>query len=253
MDNVENLNMTAAEEAFFKPRFPASTHGMYAFAADGTILARGGGYEAAGTRRMLREALSKFTPPASVEFGREEGRGSRRTLPEGGLALAVSWKVLESDAVQSSSTTGDGRYDAQFRDSLGSDRLWTTREEAAALAAGTVPATFARRIARDALSYALAGRVKDLELTIEGGRIRGRCPDAELLGVIETKDGKVTRLDLAVRGWGERVSDCGFSASLLVVPEGKRVPVGVLLSLVDPASDAGRIPPHRIRGENYYR
>jgi hypothetical protein len=264
VDNVENPNMTEAEENFFKPRFPACTHGMYAFDADGRILARGGGYEAEGTRRLLREALARFAErpaPTAVEPGPQRGRGNVRTLPEGGLAFAVTWKVLGGyETTQPSSTTGDGRYDRQFRESLGSDRLWTTKAEAEALAAGTVAESLARRMARDALSYVLEGDVDRVDLALKDGRLRGTCrargasePTAELLGVVETKDGRVTRLDLVAKGWARRVSDCGFSASLLVVPDGARVPAAILFSTLDPASDLGRVPPHRIRAEHYYR
>ena len=258
VDNVENLNMTAAEKAFFEPRFPACTHGMYAFDSGGRVLGRGGGYEADGLEKMLRDSLEEFgkrPPPDTFTPEPVKGEGTRRAPPEGGLALFVTWRVLGGyEMTQSSSTTGDGKYDGEFRRAVGADRLWATRAEADALTAGLFPESLARRIARYHLSYVFAGKVEGIEMKIEDGRLVGRSkePRIHLEGHMRVRDGRVTRLELLARGDAERISDCGFSASLLVVPEKRRVPAALLLSLADPASDLGRVPPHRIRDERYF-
>ncbi len=65
--------------------------------------------------------------------------------------------------------------------------------------------------------------------------------------------GEVTRLDLLVKGWGERVADCGFSAGLTVVPKATKVQVAILFTLADPRCDLARVPPHRIKSANYFK
>ena len=261
IDNVQNLNLDAGEEKWFKPRFPASTHALYAFRADGTILGRGGGYNAEGAKKMLRKALSAFEKdpgPEVIESLEEAGDGKRCVLPEGGLAAFVTWKVLGNiRKTESSSTTGNGKYDPEFRRSVGADRLWMLKEEAQALANGRIPGSLERRLARFYLSYVFSGRVTHIDLKLEDGRITGTCrtdtgTKADLLGHVEANEGKVTRFDLLAKGWGERVSDCGFSASLLIVPSGTRVPVGILFSLADPETGAGRVPPHKIKAYDYF-
>ena len=60
-----------------------------------------------------------------------------------------------------------------------------------------------------------------------------------LQGFIETRNGKVTRFDVIAKGVAERVSDCGFSASLLVVPKGIKVPAAVAFTRAGRSGDAG--------------
>lgn len=261
IDNVQNLNLSKAEEEWFKGRFPACTHGMYAFRADGEILGRGSGYQAERVKKMLRKALVRFeTEPAPERVAPlpDKGTGTLRPIPDGGLALYVTWKVLGGyDRPESSSTSGNGKYDKDFQHSVGTDRLWTLKEEAEALGRGEFPKSLKRRLAKFYLSYAFSGKVNEIELTLKDGRITGTCRTdtgtrANLLGFVEVKGGKVTRFDLLAKGWGEKVSDCGFSAGLLVVPTGKKVPVAMLFSLADPASGSGRVPPHRIKSHDYF-
>jgi len=59
------------------------------------------------------------------------------------------------------------------------------------------------------------------------------------------RDGKVTRLDLLLRGPGRRVKNYGFMAGLEAIPEGTTVPVALFFSLADPTDDLARLPPYR--------
>jgi hypothetical protein len=70
-----------------------------------------------------------------------------------------------------------------------------------------------------------------------------------VLGVTEVEDGRARGFELVAKGWGERVSDCGFSASLTVVPSGRKVPVAVLFTLTDPEDELARVPPQRAGDE----
>src|SRR5262249_36302335 len=94
-----------------------------------------------------------------------------------------------------------------------------------------------------------------LELTLKDGRVTGsfrtgRGDVGDLLGFVQAKDGRVTHFDLLVKGLGERVIDCGFSASLTVIPKGKKVPVAVLFTLLDSADNLARVAPALAGGRN---
>jgi hypothetical protein len=135
------------------------------------------------------------------------------------------------------------------------DRLWVRKDEADALARGEFLPSLKKRMVPH-ISYVVAGVVKSLELTLKDGRVTGsfrtgRGDVGELLGFVQAKDGRVTRFDLLVKGLGERVIDCGFSASLTVIPKGKKVPVAVLFSLLDPADNLARVVPARANGKSY--
>jgi hypothetical protein len=233
---------------------------MSVFTAGGALLAKGGGYEPGPVQDMLDEALRRYRPeedpPLAIGEEDERARESMRRPPAGGLVLYVSWKALDEDGeTQSSSTTGDGKYDDTFRRAVGADRLWVRRDEAEALAAGRFPESLARRIARFHLAYVFGGKVRDLEIALTDGRLAGSFAGASgagsLLGFIEAKDGKVTRFELAAKGPARRIEDCGFAASLTVVPSGKHVPAAAFFTLVDPAADLARILPHRSRAVDY--
>lgn len=264
VDNVDHPNMTAAEKDWLKDKGgKACTQGMSVFTADGKVLAMGGGFEAGPVKRMLQNALSKYEPPPADAGGsppippRDETDAGIRRPPEGALVCYVTWKVLGECRPESSSTTGNGRYDKTFHDALGVDRFWIRKDEAEALARGEFPTSLKRRIVPH-LGYAFAGKVTSLDLLIRDGRLTGSFQSdtgetGQLLGVIETKAGKVTRFDLVVKGVGERVSDFGFAAGLTVIPKGEKVPVGLLFSLADPGDDLSKVPPHRAKDQAYLR
>jgi hypothetical protein len=94
--------------------------------------------------------------------------------------------------------------------------------------------------------------IKHLELTLRDGRLKGsvrletaagdRGYHADLLGFLEAKDGKVTRLDLLAVGqfWGEGSFTRG-------APKG-RFPLAVAFALADPERGTTRVPPQGARG-----
>jgi hypothetical protein len=263
VDNVQHPNLTPTERAFLSGRgLEASTQGLSVVTAGGRLLASGGGYEPAAVRRLLERALASHAPeePAAVELpAAAEGDAAHRRLPpEGGLVFHVTWKLLEQDATEPSATTGGGKYEALFREALGLDRLWARRDEAQELAAGRFPASLARRVARCHLSYVFAGKVAELEVAVEDGRLSAEfASDAgergRLSGLLEVRAGRVARLEMVAAGRAERVEDFGFAAGLTVIPRGRRLPAALLVRLAAEDDPLARVPPHRAAEKGYLR
>jgi len=262
VDNVANPNLTPAEKEFlhgFDSGIKACTIGMSAFTADGKKLASGGDFEPGPVRNMLKKALEGFKPESVAPLSNLPPREGARRMPEGGLILYVTWRTLGQEKAEGSATTGDGRYDAVFQGSLGSDRLWVRKDEAEALAGGAFPESLKKRILRCHANYVMGGTVKDLSLSVRDGRITGSLQPAdaehpaELLGFVEAKNGAVTRFELLIRGYAKRVEDHGFSAGLSVVPKDKRVPAALYFELADPKDGLAKILPHRERDASYLR
>jgi hypothetical protein len=263
VDNVDNLNMTAAEKEFLKDRgLKFCTQGMSVFTAGGKVLAMGGGFEPADVKQMLLKALAAFQPedqPLRLP-PRDENDPGLIKPPAGGSALFVSWKVLGGyDRSQSPLKTHIDKYDRHIQDAVGVDRLWVRKDETEALVRGTLTPSLRRRILPH-LTYVLAGaktdNVKGFKLTLHDGRLTGTFETTAgeqslLSGVVEATAGKLTRFDLLVRGRGACVEDCGFSAGLRMVPRGQQVPVALLFRLADPHDELARVPPHRAKQHGY--
>jgi hypothetical protein len=107
LDNASVPNVTPAEALWLKDRGGrACTQGMTVFTAGGQLLGTGGGYQAAGNIKMLKDALTRYRPEEKVEIGGPDAavpadesgvRGYPRKVPrpvKDGLVLFVSWKVL---------------------------------------------------------------------------------------------------------------------------------------------------------------
>lgn len=202
----------------------------------GKVLGIGGGFKADGVRQMLREALKKFRPedePAEVPALNEKDRDAVAQAPEGGLVLYVSCKVLGGYVTLAKPGTEAHAY----QNGLGIDRLWVRKDEAEALAKGEFPDSLKKRMLRYHVSPVFQ-KVKDVSLAFHDERVSGsfrsggKGEAGSALGFVEAKDGQVTRLDVLLKGRGERVkSDGFFMAGLEVVPEGKSVPVALFFSL----------------------
>ena len=261
LDNVENPNLTPAEKDFlsrFDSGLKACTIGMSAFTADGRKLASGGGFEAGSVKTMLARALKDFQPEtvsAEVPPRDEAAVASLRRAPKGGLTLYVTWKLLEDIKAEGSATTGDGKYDQVFQKSLGSDRLWVREDEARILAAGIFPESLQARMRRYHVSYVMSKEAGRLNVTVENGRIEGTVPigerKADVLGRVDTKDGKITGFELMIKGWGRRVEDHGFSACLSVIPKDVAAPVALFFELADSRDGLAGVIPHRARDPKY--
>lgn len=265
LDNVENPNLTPAEKEFlaaFDSGAKACTIGMSAFTADGKKLASGGGYEPGAVRNLIRRALAEFKPEdvsATVPPRDEAAVAHLRRPPEGGLVLYVTWSLIGDIHPEGNATTGNGTYDKVFARALGSDRLWVRRDEAEALVAGAFPESLKSRMLRYHVQYVMSRDAATLDVALRGGRIEGSIPlgvtgsQADCLGFVESKNGKVTKFELLVRGWGRRVEDHGFSACLSVIPKDAAVPAAVYFELADPSEGLAGVLPHRSRAENYLK
>ena len=264
LDNVENPNLTPAEREFldgFDSGVKACTIGMSVYTADGKKLASGGGYEPGAVRSLIKKSLSEFKPESvsAVVPPRDEAATAQlRRPPDGGLILYVTWKLIGEIQAEGSATTGNGKYDKVFQRALGSDRLWVRKDEAQALAAGTFPESLKARMLRHHVQYVMSKDAKSLDLTLAGGRIEGTIPlgdsrRADCLGFVEANNGKVTRFELLLKGWGRRVEDHGFSACLSVVPKDAPAPTALYFELADPAEGLAGVLPHRSRAENYLK
>src|SRR5262249_24046279 len=76
---------------------------------------------------------------------------------------------------------------------------------------------------------------------------RKRGYDAEVLGFVETREGKVTRFDMVVKGqfWGDTAETRG-------APNGRH-PLAITFSLVTGLEETDKIPPAMIFEEGYKR
>lgn len=233
---------------------------MTAYTADGRKLAAGGGFESGSVKSLLRKALAEFNPDivsATVPPRDENATVGLRRPPEGGLVLYVTWKLIGDIEAQGNATTGNGKYDKVFQQSIGSDRLWVRKDEAEALASGAFPDSLKDRMLRHHVQYVMGKEARTLDLSVKQGRIEGAVPvgirKADALGFVESKDGKVTRFELLLKGWGRRVEDHGFSACLSVVPKDGSAPAALFFELADPTEGLAGILPHRVKDEKYLR
>ena len=241
---------------------------MYVATPDGKLLA--GGYNCVETlpqfRALLKKALVDYKP-AKVAVIQPSKSSPFVKPPEGGLVVNVYAKVLGSykEADYSESPKYVLQYLKAYQSSIGRDHLWVWKEEHEALARGIVPDSLKRRIARCHLDDSTVGsfpgwkrqEVKKVELPLRNGRLTGsvlvetadrkRGYDAEVLGFVETREGKVTRFDMVVKGqfWGDTAETRG-------APNGRH-PLAIAFSLVTGLEETDKIPPAMIFEEGYKR
>ena len=226
--------------------------GVFCFTPDGTLLTFQNVAATEPVLRLLNGALRKFDP-AAVATDAPLPADFKLPLPEpppGGLIVDVTSKVLGGY---------EGTETRYWQESIGRDHLWIRKDEAAALAQGKFPVSLQQRLAcyhlvdntRGEPPMWEAGEIKQLELTIADGQIRGsvhletrrgdRGYQAQVLGIIEVKDGQIARLDLVAKGqfWGEGT----FTRNS---PKGK-FPFAVGFRLAASDCAACRVPPQAAR------
>jgi hypothetical protein len=208
---------------------------------------------------MLEKALKKFEPTDAPAISFVE-KDKRFVLPEGGIAVAVTTKVLGGQE-PIKSEKGTLRYDMEkaWKTSLGREQLWVRPEEVKALAAGELPDSLVKRVVRFHLVDNTRGtptgwteaEIKKQDITLVKGCLRGtvhletkdgkRGYRASLLGYIKTKDGKVTRFDLVADGqfWGHGTYTPG-------APPGK-FPLAVAFKLADVKDPLSKLVPDAVR------
>jgi hypothetical protein len=208
---------------------------------------------------MLEKALKKFKPTEATEIAFVQ-KDKRFVLPDGGLVVAVTTKVL-GGYEPSKAEKGTLRYDMEmaWKTSLGREHLWIRADEIQTLTRGDLPESLKKRIARFHLVDNTRGtptgwtdaEIRKLDMTLEKGCLRGtvhletkdgsRGYEARLLGYVETKDSKVTRFDLVADGlfWGHGTYTPG-------APKGK-FPLAVAFRLADMKDPLSNLVPDAVR------
>lgn len=230
------------------------SQGVYLFTAEGKLLAFSNTADAKQVKGLLEKALKKFDPSAPMPKLAEAKAGEvLAPPPAGGLVVDVTTKMLGGYAA-------DDARGQRYLKSLGRDHLWLRQDEAEALAKGVLPESVKQRLVRYHLIDNTRGEppmwgaaeVKKLDVTLKDGRLTGtvhletkagdRGYQADLLGVLDTKDGKVTRFDLLAKGefWGEGSFTRG-------APKG-RFPLAIAFSLARSETGVSRVPPQGARG-----
>jgi hypothetical protein len=268
VDQAYQRRQKDAEGEFYRkiagqgPRknFNGTTQGFYIATPGGKLLLYNNNRDVPKVRRLMQAKLAEFSrsdakaaQAAAIDAGKPDSRWNPDP-PEGGLVVRVRAKVLDGYEP----TTN--RWRRIFQTSLSRDNLWISKREREALARGNVPASLQRRIARFHLVDNTRGEppmwrdreVRSVQMSLKNGRLSGRAKlatadgrrsyDAELLGSVETKDGKITRFDVVALGKfrGEGPFTRG-------APKGE-FPLAVGFTLADGKDIADRIPPQGSRG-----
>lgn len=215
---------------------------------------------------MLRAALKDFKAPAApIDFPKVAVKGgpdkadtgpARAEVcpvdekawpspPAGGLVMHVNGMNLDRQPAMGAHS------------GLGRSTLWVRKDEADALAKGEFPRSLAMRIGRFSVVDNTTGKspswkpeaVKQADLRIENGRVTGPVviemvrPDnhkcwfrGHALGFVEAKDGKVTRLDMVIRGEAHGLA-YAYNATPPVFP------LLLTFRLGDPADQRCLVPP----------
>ncbi len=232
-----------------------TTQGLYTADASGKLLDFTNNRGADRVLRMINGSLEKHRPVKITAIG----KGTPDTQynpkpPKGGLVVRVTSKIL--DGYQEP----ENEFHRIFQQSLGRDNLWISANEHTALARGQLSQSLLKRLARFHLVDNTRGEppmwreneILKLEGKITNGQLRttvqlktakgDRGYEAKLLGYVETKSGKVTRLDIVANGqfWGE-------GPYTRNAPKG-RFPLAIAFTLADGKDTADTIPPQASRG-----
>lgn len=240
--------------------FQGTTQGFYIATSTGKLLLYNNNRHPEKVRRLMQEKLREFRSgddtTASPQQITAVSRDPRYNVqpPGDGMVVRVRAKVLGGY-----DETSD-RWQQIFQTSISRDNLWITGEEQSALAGGQMPQQLARRIARYHLVDNTRGEppmwreneIRELTVSLEDGNLTGsvhlqtkdgrRGYQAKLKGVVESAEGKVTRMDIVCLGefWGE-------GPYTRRAPKGK-FPLAIVFELADGSDVADQIPPQGSRG-----
>jgi len=232
-----------------------TTQGHYVAAPDGTLLGFGNHRATERFMGLLRGALNRYRGDevAAIDPGRPDSRWSPKP-PAGGLIVRVHSKVL------SGYEPTDDPWRRMFQNGIGRDNLWIRTEEHRALIRGEIPQKLLARIAMFHLVDNTRGEppmwepqeIVSSDATLRDGRLSGtvhlrsRSGDrefkADIFGMVETKDGRISRLDLVARGQFR-----GEGQFTQRAPKGE-FPLAIAFRLADGTDVADSIPPQASRG-----
>ncbi len=239
------------------------SQGVYIFSPSAELLAHSNTTEAKHVKQLMDRALEKYTPGvSSVNIDKTSpDQHYFAEPPDGTVVLDVTSKVLGGYE------HSEDRREEIYQKSMGYDHLWLRRDEAKAIARGTIPEAVSKRIVRFHLvdntrgepPYWHSDEIREFDLSLENGRIRGhvhletddgeRGYEAELLGYVEGGNGILKRIDIVAHGmfWGEGRYTGG-------APEG-RFPFAVTFRLAEMNCTADYVLPGAARGglQSYLR
>lgn len=245
VDNHHIEKQRDAEGDFY--RKIARRQGEYICTPEGKLLGSTNTHSADHLKNLLRKALAEFRPAEATAVDGAPDPRFHRAPPADGLVVKVTTKVLGGYP------DVEDRKIRIYQQSLGRDHLWLEKEDVEALLAGKISDKLARRIAsyhlvdntRGEPPWWRAGEIKKLELALADGVVQGavlleaedRGFEGTIRGIVEVKEGKVTRFDLVAKGeaWGAGRWNGGQ-------PPG-RYPLAVAFALGDLKSDADRVLP----------
>ena len=273
IDQAYQRRQEDAEGEFYRmiagqgPRnnFKSTTQGFYIATADGTLLLYNNNRDPEKLHRLMQQRLQDFKAPSAatpISPGTRDARYNP-SPPRGGCVVRVQARVLGGYP-----PTTD-RWQKIFQSSLSRDNLWISAAEQEALARGQVRQSLQHRIARFHLLARLARfhlvdntrgeppmwkeeEIRLLKMTLDGTILRGtvhletadgtRGYEAELMGKLEVRSGKVVRFDMVADG-----SFWGHGPYTGNAPKG-RFPLAVGFRLADGTDVADRVPPKGSRG-----
>ncbi len=264
IDQAYQRRQKDAEGEFYRtiagqgPRnnFNSTTQGFYIATAAGKLLLYNNNRDPEKLHRLMQQHLQSFQAPSAatpISSGTLDARYNP-SPPEGGCVVRVQARVLGGYP-----PTTD-RWKKIFQSSLSRDNLWISAAEQQALTNGQVMQSLQHRIARFHLVDNTRGEppmwkneeIRQLTITLEGTTLRGmvhletadgkRGYQAELMGKLEVRGGKVVRFDMVADGnfWGHGP----YTGN---APEG-RFPFAVGFRLADGTDAADRVPPQGSRG-----
>lgn len=253
----EFYKKVASQREPFQPGV-RSTQGFYAFAADGTLLRGWNNRNVPRMREYLERALRDFKPAPAEKAEAARDPRFARSLPDGAVVVDVFTKVLEADWPPT-----DDEMILPLRTATGRDRLWILKDEIDALAAGKMPERLAKRIARFHLVDNSRGEpphwapaeVNEFKIDLAKGRVSGRATleaaakdrtfETVIAGVVEFRDGELTRFDLVAKGrFG------GEGQYTRNAPKGKFT-LGIAFTLAK-EGEASKVPPQGARDLRTY-
>jgi len=216
---------------------------------DGSLLGFTNNRSPERVKAMLKKALADFKPSDVAPIGKGKADPNfNYEPPQGGLVVTVTALVLEGHDL---SEDPDLR---RFQESMGRDVLWVRKDEQDALARGEFPASLRRRLVLYTLTDFTRGEpgfwdpkeVKASEFVLQDGQMTGsahlesatRGFKPRFRGVVEAKDGRVTRFDLVAHGeaWGYG----GTTAT--AAPKGKFT-LGIAFRLAPGSDEADKVMP----------
>ncbi|MEX0718556.1 MAG: hypothetical protein WD066_18330, partial [Planctomycetaceae bacterium] len=228
--------------------------GMSICTADGQVLGTATATTKAEVLRGIRSALPKYEPPATPYQVEPQGdvdpKHFKHFEPPEGAAVANCIMTHLSER-------GPGIYpgiEELLSQTVGMDRVWILKEEAAALADDEFPESLKRRIARWHLinnnwfGQNRLDSLKKFDVELNDGRLSGSVEingiELDLLGFIEVREGKITRFDIVARGTRRYPpgSKGGHYQPLSTDP----YPLAYAFALTDENHFTYRIPPHTV-------